>query len=583
MKKIIHVLFILFTITCKSQTIDIIGSIADSTTKSKLPYGNIILKNNEDSILTNILSNDKGEFIFKNISYQKGMYLLTRYMGYNDKRFDFAFNNDSKINIGVINIIPNATQIKEATIVGNINVVEQKFDKKIFTMNEGKIVAARSVLDLLRTMPGVVVSDDGNIRYKGATATIYVDDQPVENLYPKIEMVPVDKVEKIELIDAAMQTGGSGRGGIINIKLKSIKNDGLSGLVSSKLNSINLENIDKSEEFININYKHKKLTVINNFSYGNNIDNLNSITNQNFNALGVSAIKYFDLNRNDKSDDFNEYIGFVYKSSDNTRINLGGGIYQKKTSVISTLNSFTEIEDKETLNMFSENEFINYNLKYKGFRCSYWHKFDTNDTYLRVFGGLQFINYPSTVNRNYNYTILNSLNTDSIYRTNMQAMEKEDPSVFCSFFYNKSFFKESHWNLSYYFWSFLNNTYTVQYYILDKLFLPQTWSNNYSQQGHYLSWRIGTKIKKWKIDGGINLRDFFVKGNKYFYDITNHDTAIKINNNYLKFLPSATIALTINEAKEVKLTFSKTSDSPYFWDLTGHINFLGTKQKVYEV
>ena len=254
MKKILIIsIFLIISIPAISQTMEITGIIADSVTKKPLPYGNVVIKNSKDSIIKVILTNEAGEFKIRNLQYKTGIYLLAKYLGYKDKKIELAPNKNNKINTGSIFLAVVATKINETTITGTVKYMEQKFDRKVFNINDAKTAAARTIFDLLKTLPGVVVDDEGIVRYKGAEAAIYIDDQPSDYLYPKIEMIPVENITKIELIDAAMQTGGSGRGGIINIKYKIVRDDGLSGLAKTNSGTIEFQNIDKSKNFLNLN------------------------------------------------------------------------------------------------------------------------------------------------------------------------------------------------------------------------------------------------------------------------------------------------------------------------------------------
>lgn len=157
--------------------------------------------------------------------------------------------------------------LQDVVIEKALPPVINKFDRKVFPISEIKKSSANTVLDLLRTLPGVVVDEDGNIRYKGAEATILVDEHPLDQIYASVEIIPVEQIEKIELIDPAMRTGGTGRGGIINFVLKKAKNDGLSGLLSANASTLKFNKLDNYRAFANINYKVKNWVFFINSSY----------------------------------------------------------------------------------------------------------------------------------------------------------------------------------------------------------------------------------------------------------------------------------------------------------------------------
>ena len=226
--KIRVVFFLLFIIQgySYSQPVSrISGKVYDSISSTPLPYATILLKTANDTVITECMTNEKGEFSIENTICSDSLYLSALYTGYNEKniRLSLYFKNSDKIYLNEIYLSLSETLLKEITVDEHLNYIEKKFDRKIFNISDNKISAARTVLDLLRTLPGVVVNQEGTVYFKGAEATIYVDDQLMKFIYPKIEMIPVDKINKIELIDIAMRSGGDGRGGIINIKFRSTK------------------------------------------------------------------------------------------------------------------------------------------------------------------------------------------------------------------------------------------------------------------------------------------------------------------------------------------------------------------------
>ena len=385
-------------------------------------------------------------------------------------------------------------------------------------------------------------------------------------------MIPVDKVDKIELIDAAMRSGSDGRGGIINIIFKSVNTDGLSGMLSTNINSISFKNIDNSKEFINVNYKKKKITYFINSSFENNITNTNSLIENDINIFQIPSIQNSNSNNNFKKLTNYNYIGAIYKPSQNTKLYLGGGFFTLANKSLSEeIFSENNTINQDILNAYDCSESSDANQIYKGITFSYWHKFDTTDTYLKMLGSFSIYNISSKRNTIYNYNTINSNNIDSTYNySNKRNLYTK--SLYFNIFYNKTISKNSRWNLSYNLSIGLKDTSVNKHYISDELYLPQSQFDNYLDQRHDLSWRIGTKLKKWKLDGGINLKDYYIKGNYTRYNLNEEDTVIPLNKNYLKILPLATIAYAINDTEEIKLTLSQTSNLPYFYQLSDYID-----------
>jgi hypothetical protein len=555
-----------------SQIIQIHGELSDSSLKAPIPYCGIMLKNQNDSIIAGVLTNEKGEFIFKNINYKRGMYLQTKYIGYTDRKVYFLYSSDINVNVGVVFIQQFANQLKEVMVENKINYIEAKFDRKVFSISSNKTAAARTILDLLRTLPGVIVDDEGTVRFKGAEATIYVDDQLSKYIYPKIEMIPVEKVDKIELIDAAMRTGGDGRGGIINIRLKALNPDGLSGMVSANISTITFENIDKSNEFINLNYKKRKITYFINSSFESIIRSTNTLSKTDIYTFEIPSIQNTDTyDIYNRKVNYN-YIGAIYNPSQYTRFYLSYGFFNSINNSEFT-SMFTEYDktNQETINAFTNNINDKNNQTYNGITLSYWHKLDTLDSYVKMYCHFNMYNGVSEPNSFYNYSIISSNSVDSIdnYSNKRNFYSK---TLYFNLFYNNSISARTRWNLSYNLSLGIQDSLANKHYIFDKLYLSQSqFSNDFNQQ-HDLSFRIGTQLKKWKIDGGINLSDLYINGSYLRYNSNEEDTVIFLKKNYFKILPSATIAFSINDKSEIKLSLSKTTSLPYFLQLSDYID-----------
>ncbi|MDD5569534.1 MAG: TonB-dependent receptor [Bacteroidales bacterium] len=574
MNKFFYILFFLaLAFASSSQELQIQGKLIDSTTKASLQFSNIIIKNQNDSVIKGVLTNEKGEFKI-NLVIGNGYKLVANSMGYKEKTILLNIDIKTKTyRIGEITLAPKVFQLKETNVASNVPYMEKKFDRKVFNISEAKTAAARSIFDLLRTLPGVVVNEEGSVRYKGAEATIYVDDQPSNFMYPKLEMIPVAKVDKIELIDASMQSGGEGKGGIINIKMKSVNTDGLSGIASSDINTIEFKNIDKSENFVNANYKKNKVTILNNFSIDENLYNSSSQSESKISAFQTPTEQSSNYSSNSDNKSYYDYFGAIYNPTKKTRFYFGGGTYNS-SFISGSSGDFTELESSIKSILNSNNNCHRYDSKYdyKGINFSFRHKFDTNDTYIRMFAGFQFIDDFSNSSATYNYEIINSVCYDSIFKYDRKDLSYGNRGLYSNIFYNHTISKNARWNIRYYNYFKLKENNDSKYYIFDDLYMPETYSNNSTSQYHNMSARIGSNWNKWKFDGGVNAQ--YTKTEIAFLRHTEElkDTAFSVVKDYLKILPSVTISFAINDTEEIKLTLSQTTQTPYYLQLSDYIS-----------
>ncbi|MEG2177679.1 MAG: TonB-dependent receptor [Bacteroidales bacterium] len=570
------VFFLMFGLTCSYAQIvpQIRGGLFDSISLNPMPYANVLLKGENDTIIMGVMTDEKGRFLFENINYSDDLYLVISHIGYDEKKIDFS-NEQSlyqEINLGKIYMYSPAIQLKEMIVEGTPNYIEKKFDRKVYNMSRNKLAAARTVLDLLRTLPGVVVNEEGMVYFKGAEATIYIDDQLMKFLYPKIEMIPVEKIDKIELVDVAMRTGGDGRGGIINIKFKTASPDGFSGMISGNAGTVKFNNLDKGRMFLNMNYKHKKFTYFLNSSIENNIGRTQINRENEISAFEIPVYQKENFqNLNKRLGNYN-YLGVIYNPSENTKLYLSTRFLLSKSNnnyngLFTEHNSSTQ----QLLNQYIQNTHTLDKQLNTGAFLSYWHKFDTLDSYIKVFGDFTMFNGTNHSSTDYHYNQINAIDTDSLYNE-FNTRNFYTKSITLSAFYNHSISENTRFNVSYNTAIGIQDSSDNKYYIFDELNLSRSQFSNNLNQTHDFSFRIGTKLSAWTLDGGITLSGTFIRGNYIRYNLQSEDTILPIKKHYIKVLPSITIAYAVTNSSEVKLTLSKTADLPYFLQLSDYID-----------
>jgi vitamin B12 transporter len=168
MKKLIVFILLFLPFALISQTLQIQGIITDSINKKPVPYSTIVIKNHNDSTITGTLGDEKGEF---SCSFKKpdNYKLVISNVGYKEKTVFFDDEkNSNKHDFGVIELSPIIYQLSETQVTASRPYMQQKFDRKVFSVGNIQAKSARTILDLLKTLPGVVVDEDGSVYYKGA-------------------------------------------------------------------------------------------------------------------------------------------------------------------------------------------------------------------------------------------------------------------------------------------------------------------------------------------------------------------------------------------------------------------------------
>jgi len=568
---ILLISFISIYAITSAQFCEISGSVADSINREPLVYGNISVLNSSDSVISGCLSNEKGDFRIRYLDCNQQYHLLIQYTGYESKRIDLPTRLPSRYQTGTIFLKATAAQLSEAVVEGNIQYMEQKFDRKVYTMNETKVMAAKNIFDLLRTLPGVTVDEEGNVKYKGAAASIYVDDMPAQYIYPNIEMIPVALVIKIEVIDASLQSG-SQKGGIINIKMKNMATDGLSGLAQAKGGTVNFRDVNHGSGFGNLNYKYKNILLFVNLNYYHEYSESQS-ESEGSQVFNETEYRIDNVNTSISNVDyFWNYGGIRYNPNMNTRMFLSLGLYRYGGSYPGESNHLTT--SGPNANYFNRYTVISdYSYQYRNvwLNTYYYHRFDSLGKEISAYAGCQqqFNDHKSSSNYRYQYLSGNA-NTQTTVFDNTTNMI--NTGIWTGVYYNHPFSNKSRWNVGWRGWFSLKNNQEELSYIDAIPNLPTSGTTQALTQSHTVYSRYGTTLKKWKIDAGLSLNYNLNDIDYLRYNEQSVDTSFVFNKYYINPSPSATIIYSADSLNDFKISYSHSVQTPYYTQVCDFVN-----------
>ncbi len=130
-------------------------------------------------------------------------------------------NNDSKL---------KEKEIESVIITKTKKAVEQKADRTIFDFSEQPSLNSGSLMEGVKKLPGLVVSDMVGMMYQGKPLDVYMDGRPLNissnELNAFLEGMPANSVERIEIItQPGAEFPATSGGAILNIiTSKSAKN-----------------------------------------------------------------------------------------------------------------------------------------------------------------------------------------------------------------------------------------------------------------------------------------------------------------------------------------------------------------------
>jgi len=155
------------------------------------------------------------------------------------------------------------TELNEVVVQSKKKSIEQKADRTIFDFSEQSHLNSGSVMEGLKKLPGLIVSDVAGMMYQGKQLEVFMDARPL-NIYSNeltsyLESLPANSIEKVEIItQPGAEFPATSGGAIINIVTSKNAKKYLSATYS---NGYSYTNYDKSRHRFNnsllVNVKNK--------------------------------------------------------------------------------------------------------------------------------------------------------------------------------------------------------------------------------------------------------------------------------------------------------------------------------------
>lgn len=117
---------------------------------------------------------------------------------------------------------PRETKIDEVTIVKTKKAVEQKADRTIFDFSEQAHLNTGTLMEGVKKLPGLIVSDVAGMMYQGKLLDVFLDGRPLgiggDQLQSFLDGMPANSVDRVEIItQPGAEFPATSGGAIINI------------------------------------------------------------------------------------------------------------------------------------------------------------------------------------------------------------------------------------------------------------------------------------------------------------------------------------------------------------------------------
>lgn len=196
-----------------------------------------LLQAKDSSWISSELTDSMGYFYFHSMA---GKYILdVQLEGYSRLKVPIAITGNMQI--ADIFLVKQSEALKEIVVSSRRQYIETGQGKTVLNIAGNTNTAGANAYDMLKRSPGVTIGMDGNISMQGKQGVVvYIDDRPTymagKDLEDFLKSLTADNIAQLELItQPSARYDAAGNAGIINIKQKKQKKQGINGSLISTI------------------------------------------------------------------------------------------------------------------------------------------------------------------------------------------------------------------------------------------------------------------------------------------------------------------------------------------------------------
>jgi len=194
-----------------------------------------VLKADLPDLVTGTITNEQGRFSVSGLPSGEYDFLITN-IGYVSVKHQVLVGTLNKVlDLGNIFLEPSSVELSEVSVVGQKQAVSSALDKKSYSAESFITGSTGSALDIIKTLPGVVIDQESKIILRGSDKVAILIDGKQSSLtgfgsQKGLENIPASQIESIEIINnPSAKYDAAGMAGIINIIFKKSAGTGLTG------------------------------------------------------------------------------------------------------------------------------------------------------------------------------------------------------------------------------------------------------------------------------------------------------------------------------------------------------------------
>lgn len=370
------------------EKVTLSGQLFDATTSETLPFANVAVHNFTDNILvTGAITDIEGRFFIRELPLGKYRIYFS-FVGYSTvEQTLIAGGLNAVFYLGKITLEPSAVSLTEVQVLGKQATVDADLNKKSYYMDDAVAQSGGSVLDAMKTMPGVAFDQEGKVILRGSDKVVVLIDGKQSSLtgfgnQKGLGNIPASNIDKIEIINnPSAKYDANGFAGIINIIYKKNKETGLNGDVglSFGMGALGKRKADTETDLgsydfnpklipsVNFNYRKEKINYFlqSEFILQEALPN-NEFTTRNYDD-GRNIISQVPENRRQFRSIING--GIDYDPNENNSFTLSG-LYDREKHIDTAQVAFIDLNTNTRNRLYTWQEeevtrYINISANYR--------------------------------------------------------------------------------------------------------------------------------------------------------------------------------------------------------------------------
>lgn len=340
----------------QSQTKVIVGQVIDETDQA-IAYANVVLYSMPDSTYVYGVSTDSKGYFSIPTTVQKSCFIQISRIGYEKKQV-----NVTRSDLGAIQLKSEVTSLNNVVVTASQRPMKLEHGKLVVDIANSAFSSEKSVVDILRKLPGMMSNSDGITTFTGAIPIIYINGKKVQSIN-EVKQLEVKNIKEIKLNNSP----GSEYDASVSSVLEIITFDREDGFSLQIDGSLDRNHVWQHGEAIKMNYKTGRLTAFGTYEYSKDGKKTHQTIDNKISAVDTTWYNSTNIytTYNMKSNSYSFGSNYDFNKNHSLGVMYDGYIYTRnneapfQSDILANDISYSKISGQSFLNNKEEQHHIN--------------------------------------------------------------------------------------------------------------------------------------------------------------------------------------------------------------------------------